>query len=123
MKAGRSKGERRLVRTLYKALVCSAHAFEAEPALNALIYRRTPVSLMLGSPEIQDEESEAAESPTTALMESYYDDFLGSRETRFHHPDLASRSLLDVVRDRFRQPLPSDDAEVFILLFIYLIPI
>ena len=97
-----------MVRTLYKALVCSARTFEHEPALNALIYRRTAprAAPSTASDEDEDADTTPAVTPTTPLDE-VYDEFLGSKQLRFFHPDVSRRTVLEVVRQRFQQPLPS----------------
>jgi hypothetical protein len=109
--------ERKLVRTLYKALVCSARSFEREPALNAFLYRRriaAPASSSSSDDETAggdaavagDSGAAADAAPPPTLMDEIYDEFLGSRQARFFHPDLSRRSVLEVVRHRFQQPLP-----------------
>jgi hypothetical protein len=98
-----------LVRTLYKALVCSARTFEHEPALNALIYRRTAprAAPSTASDEDEDADTTPAETTPTTPMDEVYDEFLGSKQLRFFHPDVSRRTVLEVVRQRFQQPLPS----------------
>jgi len=100
--------ERRLVRTLYKALVCSARTFEHEPALNALIYRRTAprAAPSTASDEDEDADTTPAETTPTTPMDEVYDEFLSSKQLRFFHPDVSRRTVLEVVRQRFQQPLP-----------------
>lgn len=104
--------ERVLARAMYKALVSATRTIEAEPSLKALLWRRTAVPLMLASPELRAQEQEAAASPTTSLIDSYYTELLGSPEARFYHPYMATRPLLDIVRSRFRQPLPTSSSTV-----------
>lgn len=101
--------ERRLVRTLYKALVCSARTFEHEPALNALIYRRTAPRAAPSTTSEGDDDADTtpAETTPTTPMDEVYDEFLGSKQLRFFHPDVSRRTVLEVVRQRFQQPLPS----------------
>lgn len=44
-------------------------------------------------------------------MDEVYDEFLGSKQLRFFHPDVSRRTVLEVVRQRFQQPLPSSPEE------------